>query len=104
MCVAVIFAIWQLIRCNRDHVSVSGFWTNALMVCAGLGLNVLLSWSPTITSAARNSGSTLAGRKFLGLSRWELIFRNSAIGELTVSAVITTTCEGRRQTFSNDLA
>src|SRR5438132_44349 len=85
------FTIWQLIRRIRDQDSVSVCWTNAWMVCAGLGLNVLLSWSPTITSAARNSGSTLAGRKFLGLSRWELIFRNSAIGELTISAVITTT-------------
>ncbi len=83
-----------------SRVAIDG----SAIVGVALCLNVLLSWSPTITSAARNSGSTLAGRKFLGLSRWELIFRNSAIGELTISAVITTTCEGRRQTFSNDLA
>src|SRR5438128_8045036 len=92
------FTIWQLIRRIRDRDSVSVCWTNAWMACAGLGSNALLSWWPTITSAAPNSGSVAAGRKSLAQSRWELIFRNSAIGELN------TTCEGRRQTFSNDLA
>src|ERR1051326_1521014 len=75
--VADTFIIWQGILLTRDAESVSVCSTNASMACARLEYSVLLFWSQAITSAALNSGNAEAGRKFLTLSRWGLIFKDS---------------------------
>src|SRR5436309_75798 len=95
------FTIWRLIWRIRDAALASVCSTSAWTACARLGPNVLLSWWPMITSAARNSGSMLAGRKFLAPYRWELIFSRLKAGHWTSTHAVIHSEHASRD-FSGD--
>src|SRR5439155_16757884 len=71
------FIIWRLIPIIRDADSANVCSTSVWTVCAGSGLSERLLWWRMTILAGGGFGFATAGRKFLALSRWELICSES---------------------------